>query len=172
MAAHRCSAAHCPCSNSALGSGLFPLRRHLNAGVHVALGTDVGGGTGFSMLKEGLQAYFMQQLQGRDGLPLTPAHLLYLSTRAGAEALDLHDQIGDFSAGKAFDAVWLRPPAGSTLAAILNHAGSPSETLAALFANGTQADVAQVWVGGEEVYARPADPLRDESGKQSPVLAS
>lgn len=172
MAAHRCSAAHCPCSNSALGSGLFPLKRHLNAGVHVALGTDVGGGTGFSMLKEGLQAYFMQQLQGRDGLPLTPAHLLYLSTRAGAEALDLQGQTGDFSAGKAFDAVWLRPPAGSTLDAILNHAGSPSETLAALFANGTQADVAQVWVGGEEVYARPADLLRDESGKQSPVLAS
>ncbi|CAM3819182.1 guanine deaminase [Deinococcus frigens] len=172
MAAHHCTAAHCPCSNSALGSGPFPLKRHLAAGVHVALGTDVGGGTGFSLLKEGLQAYFMQQLLGEDGLPLTPAHLLYLCTRAGAEALDMHGQIGDFSAGKAFDAVWLCPPQGSTLEAILDHASSPSETLAALFAGGTQADVAQVWVGGGEVYARPGLSSSESVPKQSPVLAS
>ena len=154
MAARGCSAAHCPCSNSSLGSGLFPLGRHLAAGVHVALGTDVGGGTGFSMLKEGLQAYFMQQLQAGDGVALTPAHLLYLSTRAGAQALDLHGQIGDFSVGKAFDAVWLRPGAGSTLEAVLQHADSAPATLAALYANGTQADVARVWVGGDPVYDR------------------
>ena len=140
--------------------------------MHVALGTDVGGGTGFSMLKEGLQAYFMQQLQGDAGLPLTPAHLLYLSTRAGAEALELHDQVGDFSVGKAFDAVWLCPPAGSTLDAILNHASTPTETLAALFANGTQADVAQVWVGGDEVYARSGHTAPGRTHNQSPVLAS
>ena len=48
----------------ALGSGLFPLRRHVEHGVRVALGSDVGAGTGFSLLKEGLQAYFMQQLLG------------------------------------------------------------------------------------------------------------
>ena len=41
------------------------------------------------MLKEGLQAYFMQQLLGDQGVPLAPAHLLYLATRAGAEALDM-----------------------------------------------------------------------------------
>ena len=58
------SVAHCPTSNSALGSGLFPLREHVEHGVRVALGSDVGAGTGFSLLKEGLQAYFMQQLLG------------------------------------------------------------------------------------------------------------
>ncbi|QFP75118.1 guanine deaminase [Deinococcus sp. AJ005] len=172
MAAHHCTAAHCPCSNSALGSGLFPLKRHLNAGVHVSLGTDVGGGTGFSMLKEGLQAYFMQQLLGEDGVPLTPAHLLYLSTRAGAQALDMQDQIGDFGVGKAFDAVWLRPPEGSTLDAILNHTSSPSETLAALFANGTQADVAHVWVGGDEIFARTGLKNSRFAQQQPPELVS
>jgi len=75
--------AHCPSSNAALGSGYFPLLRHVQAGVRVALGTDVGAGTGFGMLKEGLQAYLMQRL-APDGFPLTPAHLLYLATRAGA----------------------------------------------------------------------------------------
>ncbi|CAM4354013.1 guanine deaminase [Deinococcus marmoris] len=172
MAAHHCTAAHCPCSNSALGSGLFPLKRHLNAGVHVSLGTDVGGGTGFSMLKEGLQAYFMQQLLGDGGVPLTPAHLLYLSTRAGAEALDMQDQIGDFGVGKAFDAVWLRPPEGSTLEAMLGHTESASATLAALYAGGTQADVARVWVGGDEVFTRAEFKGSKSAQKQPPVLAS
>ena len=50
------SIAHCPASNAALGSGIFPLQRHVDAGVHVALGTDVGGGVGFGMLKEALCA--------------------------------------------------------------------------------------------------------------------
>ncbi|GBF06248.1 guanine deaminase [Deinococcus aerius] len=159
MAEHRCTAAHCPCSNSSLGSGLFPLRRHLQAGVHVSLGTDVGGGTGFSMLKEGLQAYFMQQLLGAEGEPLGPAHLLYLATRAGAEALGLADLTGDFGGGKAFDAVYLRPPPGTTLDTVLRHAEDPGRVLADLFTLGTQADVAQVWVGGDVVYQRAAASL-------------
>lgn len=154
MAECGCSAAHCPCSNASLGSGLFPLRRHLAAGVHVSLGTDVGGGTGFSMLKEGLQAYFTQQLLGEAGTPLGAEHLLYLATRAGAEALGLEDRTGDFSVGKAFDAAYLRPEEGSTLATVLAHAPSPGRALSALFTLGTQADVAGVWVQGEAVYER------------------
>lgn len=154
MAAHRCTAAHCPCSNSALGSGFFPLRRHLDAGVHVSLGSDVGGGTGFSLLKEGLQAHFMQNLMGDSGVALSPAHLLYLATRAGAEALDLHEMTGDFSVGRQFDAAHLKPPPGSPLDAVFRHASSPERALAAAFATGTPADVARVWIGGDEAYTR------------------
>src|SRR6185369_2747751 len=88
LAASGTAIAHCPCSNAALGSGLFPLRRHMDAGVKCALGTDVGGGTGFGMLKEGLQAYLVQRL-AVDGALLIPAHLLYLTTRAGAVALGM-----------------------------------------------------------------------------------
>ena len=154
MAERGCTAAHCPCSNSALGSGFFPLRRHLEAGVHVSLGSDVGGGTGFSLLKEGLQAYFMQQLLGQEGMPLSPTHLLYLATRAGAKALDLGEQIGDFSAGKAYDAVLFEPLEGSTLHAILSHSPNAERALASLFATGTQADVRRVWIGGKGVYQR------------------
>lgn len=154
MAAHHCTAAHCPCSNSALGSGLFPLKRHLQAGVHVSLGTDVGGGTGFSMLKEGLQAYFMQQLQGENGVPLTPAHLLYLATRAGAKALDLQHITGDFASGKVFDAVLVSPSPHTPLRAVFDAADSPDRLLAATFATGVQGDLACVWAGGKTVYRR------------------
>lgn len=143
--------AHCPTSNSALGSGLFPLREHVEHGVRVALGSDVGAGTGFSLLKEGLQAYFMQQLLGPQGLPLTSAHLLHLATAAGAEALGLADMVGDFSVGKQFDALWLRPSDGSALDVGLRHADGPVEALAKAFASGTPADVARVFVAGEPV---------------------
>ena len=143
--------AHCPTSNAALGSGLFPLRRHVEHGARVALGSDVGGGTGFSMIKEGLQAYFMQQLLGPAGLPLTPAHLLYLCTRAGAQALGLDDRVGDLRVGKDFDAIWLRPPDGSTLATVLTHATDAHDALAKIFALATTADVAAVWVGGDQL---------------------
>lgn len=153
MAAHRCTAAHCPCSNAALGSGFFPLRRHLEAGVHVSLGSDVGGGTGFSLLKEGLQALFMQNLMP-DGVALTPSHLLYLATRAGAEALGLDGVTGDFSVGQQFDAVHLSPRPGTTLDAVFRHTDTPERALAAAFATGTPADVARVWIGGDEVYGR------------------
>ena len=118
--------AHCPSSNAALGSGLFPLRRHLNAGVRCALGTDVGGGTGFGMLKEGLQAYLLQRI-APDGVLLDAGHLLYLATLAGAEALGLSHETGDFRAGKSADFVYLRPPADSPLAAVLEREQSPEQ---------------------------------------------
>jgi guanine deaminase len=153
MANAGASASHCPCSNSSLGSGLFPLRRHLKSGVHVCLGTDVGGGTGFGMLKEGLQAYFMQQLMP-DGAKLTPAQLLYLVTGAGAKALNLQDLTGDFSSGKVFDAVYLRFPEQSPLAILRQHTDSLERLLAGVFALGGSNDVEQVWVEGDVVYQK------------------
>ncbi|QBX56175.1 guanine deaminase [Nocardioides seonyuensis] len=156
------SVAHCPASNSALGSGLFPMRRHVEHGVRVALGSDVGAGTGFSMFKEGLQAYFAQRLLGDAGLPLTPAHLLHLSTAAGAAVLGLADTVGDLSEGKQFDAICLRPRAGTSLDIGLRHAGSPEDALGKVFALAGDADVADVWIGGEQVssggFRRPTGP--------------
>ncbi|RKT77125.1 guanine deaminase [Terracoccus luteus] len=154
LASQGASVAHCPTSNSALGSGLFPLRRHVEHGVHVALGSDVGAGTGFSLLKEGLQAYFMQQLLGADGLALTAPDLLHLATRAGALALGVGEQVGDLEVGRQFDAVWVRPRADEPLDVGLRHAASAEDALAKVFALGTPTDVAGVWVGGDRVSTR------------------
>jgi guanine deaminase len=143
LAEHGASVAHCPTSNCALGSGLFPLRRHVEHGIGIALGSDVGAGAGLFLPKEALQAYFIQQLLGKHGLNLTPVHLLYLVTRAGARALGLDDVVGDFSVGKHFDAVWLRPPAVN-----LKHARDTTDALARIFSLATAADVAGVWTRG------------------------
>lgn len=148
--------AHCPSSNAALGSGLFPLTRHLAHGVRLALGSDVGAGTGFSLLKEGLQAYLAQQLLGPAGYHLTVAHLLHLATAAGAAALDL-PEVGDLSVGKRFDAQWLRPAPGTHLDTAIAHADSAEEALARAFTLGTPADVRAVWIDGERVQDDSAD---------------
>jgi guanine deaminase len=153
LAARGATISHCPTSNSALGSGLFPLRRHVTSGVHVALGSDVGAGTGFSLLKEGLQAYFVQQMLGEWGMPLEARHLLHLATAAGAQALGLGNQVGDLSVGKRFDAVWIRPAPGTTFDVALSHANGPDEALARIFALATPGDVAGVWVDGQMIHA-------------------
>ena len=142
---------HCPSSNAFIGSGLFPLQRHLRAAVRVCLGTDVGGGTGFSLLKEGLMAYQGQMLHAF-GEPLTPTRLLWLATRAGADALGLGAEVGDLSPGGAADMVVFRPPAGSTLEAVIRHAPDASAALAALFTLGREESIASTWVEGEAVY--------------------
>ena len=147
LGAQQASVAHCPTSNAALASGMFPLRRHLEYDVRVALGSDVGAGTGLSLIKEGLQAYFLQQLLQERGIPLTAAHLLYLGTSAGADALGL-DDVGDLSVGRQFDALWMRPPEASTLETALKHAQDADDALAKVFALGGVADTAGVWVGG------------------------
>ena len=150
LAARGSTVAHCPCSNAALGSGLFPLRRHLDAGVRVALGTDVGGGVSFSLLREGLQAAFGQQWRGADGVRPGPPHLLWLTTVAGARALGLPD-VGAFSPGMQFDAFRLAPPAGSTLDVALRHAADEADAVAKAFALGDSGDVAAVWVAGNAI---------------------
>jgi len=152
LAEREATVSHCPTSNSALGSGLFPLERHVAYDVRVALGSDVGAGTGFSLLKEGLQAYFMQQLLGTSGYALTPAHLLHLATAAGARALEL-DEVGDLSVGKRFDAQWVKPASGSTFDVALRNAFGPEDALAKTFALGTPSDVTAVWIDGEPVVA-------------------
>jgi guanine deaminase len=150
LAASGATVAHCPCSNAALGSGIFPMQRHLAAGVRFALGTDVGGGTGFGLLKEGLQAYLLQRVSG-DGVMLNAAQLLYLATRAGAEALGVENETGDLRPGKSADYVVLRPVAGSPLAMVAAHAERPEDILSALFTLAGQESVSEVCVHGKLV---------------------
>jgi guanine deaminase len=152
LASSGTAVAHCPGSNAALGSGIFPMRRHLAAGVRCALGTDVGAGVGLGMLKESLLAYLAQRLS-TDGATLTAAHLLYLATRAGAGALGLDHEMGDFGEGKAADFVYMRPDPASTLAAALERAESAEQALAALITMAGAESIREVRVEGKVVHA-------------------
>lgn len=147
------SVAHCPASNAFLGSGSFSMARHLQHGVTFALGTDVGAGTGLSLLKEGLMAYQVQMLLA-EGFRLAPRHLLYLSTKAGADALGLGAEVGDLTPGRSADYVLMRPPAGSTLDVALRNSSSAEQALGSLFTLAREESVQEVRVAGERVFRR------------------
>lgn len=160
--------AHCPSSNQFLGSGLFPLRRHLEHGVRVALGTDVGAGLQPSMPNEASVAYLGQMLQ-RDGVGPTATHLLHLATAAGAAALGLEGEVGDLRPGRAADLVVLRPPPASTLAAVWAHADGAEALLGAAFALAREDAVASTWVAGVPLSAaRDAGRDRPRAAERSP----
>jgi guanine deaminase len=55
-------AVFCPTSNLFIGSGLFNYGRLAGVGVRIALATDVGGGTSYSMLRTAAEAYKVMQL--------------------------------------------------------------------------------------------------------------
>lgn len=149
LAEARAAIAHCPSSNAFIGSGIFPMNRHLQHGVRFGLGSDVGGGTGFSLLKEGLMAYLAQRY-APGGVRLTPAHLLYLATLAGAEILGLGEAVGSFTPGKAADVIWIKPEPGSTLEVHFRHLDSVEDLLGSLFTLHGEAKVHMVWLEGRE----------------------
>ncbi|OQD80284.1 hypothetical protein PENANT_c037G04375 [Penicillium antarcticum] len=123
---------HCPASNSALGSGIAPVRSFLDLGITVGLGTDVSGGYSPSILEAARQACLASRLlghtgtfekgfecghshsHGKDGLQkemedeaarvkLSVPESLYLATRGGAAVVDMADDIGGFDLGMLWD---------------------------------------------------------------------
>jgi len=98
--------AFCPTSNLFLGSGLFKLEKAKSSEtpVKVGLGTDVGAGTSFSILKTASAAYQVAQLRSQK---LSAFQALFLATLGGARALCLEDKLGNFEIGKEADFVVL-----------------------------------------------------------------
>ncbi len=98
--------AFCPTSNLFLGSGLFKLEKakSTETPVKVGLGTDVGAGTSFSILKTASAAYQVAQLRSQK---LSACQALFLATLGGAIALSLDDKIGNLEIGKEADFVVL-----------------------------------------------------------------
>jgi guanine deaminase len=90
----------CPSSNLFIGSGLFNLEQATSAGIAVGIGTDVGGGTSFSMLKTLAEGYKVLQLQGQS---LSALKAFYLATLGGAKALGLDNKIGTLLPGREAD---------------------------------------------------------------------
>ncbi|MBP7000977.1 guanine deaminase [Amaricoccus sp.] len=93
-----------PTSNLFLGSGLFDLARMERLGARVAVATDVGAGTSYSMLNTLDAAYKILQLQGQK---LQPLLSYYMMTLGNARALGLEAHIGALDAGRDADMVVL-----------------------------------------------------------------
>lgn len=139
--------AHCPTCNFFIGSGIFDLRTTLRAGVRVGMGTDVGGGTTFSVLRTLHEGYKMAQLSG---YALTPQRAFYLATLGGARALYLDDRIGNLLPGKEADFVLLDPAATPLLARRCG-ASDWRETLFSLLILGDDRMISATYVLGKRV---------------------
>ena len=148
--------AFCPTSNLFLGSGLFNLDRAEQFKVNVALGTDVGGGTSFSMLQTIAEAYKVQQLRKRK---LSPLKSLYLATLGGARTLDIADSIGNFEVGKEADFVVLDYAATPLIDLRIKACKNLFEKLFVLTMLGDDRAVRATYALGKPVYSRDGQEL-------------
>ena len=145
MAATQTAAAICPTSNLFLGSGLFNFHKADAAQLPMALATDVGAGTSFSMLKTMGEAYKVARMNG-DYLPAS--RLFYLSTLGAARSLQLADRIGHFGVGAEADFVVLNPKATPLLARRTATVENIDELLFVLAVLGDDRCVEVVFVNG------------------------
>jgi guanine deaminase len=142
----RSVAAFCPTSNLFLGSGLFDLARLAGAGVRVAVATDVGGGTSYSMLRTASEGYKVLQLN-RQSWPAAQA--FYRMTLGNARALSLDDRIGSIEPGKEADLVVLDARATPSMAHRMEALGDDLDAeLFALIMMGDDRSVRQTYVAG------------------------
>ncbi|HKA65172.1 MAG TPA: amidohydrolase family protein [Methyloceanibacter sp.] len=150
------SIAHCPTSNLFLGSGQFRLRlaKDKKRPIHVGLGTDIGAGTSFSLLRTINEAYKIAAL---NAAPITAFEALCLATLGGACSLGLEDRIGSLEVGREADIVVLDPKATPLLAFREAQSRSLEETLLVLITLGDDRAVRATYVAG--ALAHVSDPV-------------
>ena len=135
--------AHCPSSNSKLGSGIAPVKDLLHRGVSVSLGADGAACNNrldmFSEMR--LAALLQKTLHGPD--VLNAETILRMATVEGARALGEQDALGTIEAGKRADVIVVR----------LNESHvTPRADLASTLVYATQStDVDSVIIDGELV---------------------
>lgn len=136
---------HCPTSNTFIGSGLFDMTGLAARGIPLALATDTGGGSSFSMLRTMAAAYEVGQLRGT---PLHAAQLIWLATAGSARSLHLQDHVGSLATGMEADITVLS--LDSTPAIAQRHAAAKDiwESLFATIMMGDDRAIANVWVAG------------------------
>lgn len=171
---------HCPISNAALTSGAARVRRLLNEGIVVGLGTDVSGGYSPSILEAARQATMTSRfvaLTDGDDSKLSVEEALYLATRGGAEVLGLESKVGAFELGMEWDAILIgltNVPevdeerelgrVGERVSDVVGGGMGPvdvfgwenwSEKVAKWMYCGDDRNVLSVWVKGKVVHKKP-----------------
>jgi len=141
-------AVHCPTSNLFLGSGLFPMKSLMRREkpVRVAVATDIGGGSSYSMLRTMDEAYKIQQLLGER---LNPLESFYLMTRGNAEALSMADDIGTLEPGTAADLVVLDAASTPAMRLRMETVKTLPEELFLLQTMGDDRAVVETYVAGK-----------------------
>lgn len=141
----------CPTSNLFIGSGLFDLKKVSSQNIEVGIGTDVGGGTSFSMFQTLAEAYKVLQLNGQN---LSALQAFYLITLGGAASLKLDSVIGNFETGKEADFTVINYDATPLMERRLKFAETLEEKLFALVILGDDRCIDYTYIMGEQAYQR------------------
>ena len=154
--------AHCPLSNVYFSDAVFPLRKILDQGVHVGLGTDIAGGASPSILDNARHAVIASRLlesgvdpsQSRDERRRPDSRIdavtaFWLATAGGGIALDL--PVGVFKEGFQFDAVLVdaRARDGNLR---LEPNDTPEEVLQKIIYQAGRANIREVWVANRRAH--------------------
>lgn len=152
--------AHCALSNMYFANAVFPLRRALENGVHVGLGTDVSGGPSSSMfeacrttvrasrlLETGVDPDVPRETRGHPGVTIDMKTAFHLATSGGGEALDL--PVGIFQTGHHFDAIIVDPTASA--GAIRLFGAQATDRIEQILYGASRANIDSTFVGGDLV---------------------
>ncbi|MCR4818149.1 MAG: amidohydrolase family protein [Fretibacterium sp.] len=89
LKARRSFIAHCPQSNMNLASGVAPIRKYLDEGLNVGLGTDLAAGADLSLFRAVTDAVGVSKLRWRllqeEARPLTFAEAFCMATAGGGK---------------------------------------------------------------------------------------
>lgn len=144
------SISHCPTSNLFLGSGLFDSHQALHHQASFSLGTDVGAGTSFSLLKTMAAAYQIARLKNHY---LNAFQLFYLATAGAAQQLQL-EMVGSFSIGNEADFIIIDDTATPLLSRRQNGAASLEERLFSLITLGDDRCIQATYIAGQCQHLR------------------
>jgi guanine deaminase len=144
---------HCPTSNTFLGSGLMRMHhlRKLERPVAMAVATDIGGGTSYSMLATLGETYKVQMLAG---CKPSAFELFHLATRGNAARLHLENEIGSLEVGKWADIAVVDPVATPVLAARQEVSQSLEDVLFSLAILGDDRAIRATYIAGRKVHDR------------------
>ncbi|MEO0937983.1 MAG: guanine deaminase [Pseudomonadota bacterium] len=137
--------AHCPTSNTFIGSGLMDVAGLAARGIPIGLATDTGGGSSFSMLRTMAAAYEIAQLRGT---ALHARHLMWLATAGAARTLHLQDKVGRIAPGMEADLTILNLASTPAIAQRTAEAKDIWDALFATIMMGDDRAIEAVWVGG------------------------
>ena len=105
---HRAGVAHNPSSNLKLASGFAPIRKMVDLGLNVGIGTDgPASNNDLDMFEEIRLAAFLAKSVSADPTALPAQVALSMATRLGAKALHLGEITGSLEPGKRADMIMI-----------------------------------------------------------------
>ena len=165
---HGSGVAHCPLSNSYFANAVFPLRRALDRGLRVGLGSDVAGGPTVGLLPQCSHAVTVSRMledgvdprrvAGDRGVPesrIDTVAAFHVATAGGAELLGI--SAGVFEVGRKFDAFVVDVDTPGSALRRWDEVDTEDRLFEKIVRVASANEITHVWVDGRRVAGREPD---------------